>query len=32
MEQLKEFQSAIYTGFLNIKGRMIADALIIRPK
>lgn len=32
MELLKEMQSAIYSGFLNVKGRLIADAIIVRPK
>lgn len=32
MEILKDEQAAVYTGFLNTKGRTIADAIIVRPK
>jgi folate-binding Fe-S cluster repair protein YgfZ len=32
MELLTGDQSALYTGFLNIKGRLITDAIITRPK
>ena len=32
IEQINEKRMALYTGFLNIKGRLVSDAFIMTPR